>query len=367
MPRLGGPGGLLLLGCLLLVPPGAACPAPCECSEPARTVKCVQKELSAVPPGIPAYTRNLFITGNRIPRLASRDFQGLPRLVTLSLANNRIVAVETGAFSALPSLRSLDLSNNRLAAVHPDAFGVGNSSLWALNLSRALHNASALLPLAAAIARGGFHNLSRLELASNGIVYLPLGLFSGLAGLRHLDLRNNSLVDVKNATFAGLDLEHLDLTANALKTLRAEALAELGRQPHLHLFLQDNPFVCSCDIEDLVGWLNRSRQAADADRLTCAFPRALQNTSLLALAGAELGCHSSPHGERALQTSYALLGAVLGLLGVAFLFVLYLNRRGLKGWVTSTRGACRSLLEQRRYRYEMGAESRAARVSTLDM
>lgn len=89
MPRLGGPGGLLLLGCLLLVPPGAACPAPCECSEPARTVKCVQKELSAVPPGIPAYTRNLFITGNRIPRLASRDFQGLPRLVTLSLANNR--------------------------------------------------------------------------------------------------------------------------------------------------------------------------------------------------------------------------------------------------------------------------------------
>uniref|UniRef100_A0A7M4FSR8 LRRCT domain-containing protein n=1 Tax=Crocodylus porosus TaxID=8502 RepID=A0A7M4FSR8_CROPO len=218
-----------------------------------------------------------------------------------------------------------------------------------------------------AIARGGFRNLSRLELASNGIVYLPPGLFSGLAGLRHLDLRNNSLVDIKSTTFAGLDLERLDLTANALKTLRAEALAELGRQPRLQLFLRDNPFVCSCDIEDLAGWLNRSRQAADAEQLTCAFPQALQNTSLLALAGAQLGCHSSPHGERALQTSYALLGAVLGLLGVAFLFVLYLNRRGLKGWVSGTRGACRSLLEERRYRYEMRAESRAARVSALAM
>uniref|UniRef100_A0A8C8R5Z3 Uncharacterized protein n=1 Tax=Pelusios castaneus TaxID=367368 RepID=A0A8C8R5Z3_9SAUR len=257
-----------LLSFLLLAPLACqGCPVPCECSEPARTVKCVLKELSAVPAEIPGYTRNLFITGNQIARVGSQDFRGLPNLVTLSLANN----------------------------------------------SRSLYNSSA--------------NLSKLELTNNEIVYLPLGMFSSLCSLRHLDLRNNSLVDIKNATFAGLDLEHLDLTLNALKTLRIEALADLGRQMRLRLFLRDNPFVCNCDIEDLVGWLNQSEQVADVEKLACVFPRDLQNTTLLDLAGAELGCHSGHHSKDTLQTSYVFLGIVLGLICVVFLFVLYLNRK----------------------------------------
>ncbi|XP_066494274.1 trophoblast glycoprotein-like [Tiliqua scincoides] len=349
-----GSWGLLFL---LLAPlSNELCPVPCECSEPARTVKCVQKELTSVPTGIPGYTRNLFITGNQIAHICSQDFQGLPNLVTLSLSNNRIHTVESRAFSTLQSLRFLDLSYNHLATIHPDAFSSRNNSIRELNLSHSLYNSSAIHPLAAALAQGGFQNLSKLELTSNEIVYLPLGMLTSLSKLEHLDLRNNSLVDIKNSTFAGLDLKYLDLTLNAFKTLKSEALSVLGRQPHLHLFLKDNPFVCNCDIEDLVSWLNQSQSVMDVEKLTCVFPSHLKNASLVDLTGTELECHSSQSGQRALQTSYAALGVILGIIGVIFLFVLYLNRKGIKTWVNSVRDTCRNLMEEYHYHYEKDSE-----------
>ncbi|KAJ6663423.1 hypothetical protein lerEdw1_009502, partial [Lerista edwardsae] len=349
-----GSWGLLFL--LLAPVSNELCPVSCECSEPARTVKCVQKELTSVPTGIPGYTRNLFITGNQIVHIGSQDFRGLPNLVTLSLSNNRIRTVESRAFATLRSLRFLDLSYNHLATIRADAFSARNNSIRELNLSHSLYNSSAVHPLAAALAKGGFQNLSKLELPSNELVYLPLGMLTSLSKLEHLDLRNNSLVDIKNSTLAGLNLKYLDLTLNAFKTLKREALSVLGRQPHLHLFLKDNPFVCNCDIEDLVSWLNRSQSVVDVEKLTCAFPWGLKNTSLVDLAGIELDCHSSHHGERALQTSYAALGVVLGIIGAIFLFVLYLNRKGIKMWANSLRDACHNLMEEYHYRYEKDSE-----------
>nr|XP_056703257.1 trophoblast glycoprotein-like [Euleptes europaea] len=360
-----GSWGLLFL---LLAPlPSHLCPVPCECSEPARTVKCVQKELNAVPTGIPGYTRNLFITGNQITRIGRQDFQGLPNLVTLSLANNRISTVESWAFSTLQSLRYLDLSNNLLFTIHPEAFNVTANSVQELNLSHSLYNSSAIRSLETTLAQGGFRNLSRLELTSNEIVYLPPGMFSGLPKLKHLDLRNNSLADIKNSTFSGLNLKFLDLTLNAFKTLRREALSVLGRQPHLRIFLKDNPFMCNCDIKDLVSWLNQSRQVADVDKLACVFPQELQNTSLVDQAGTEFECHSSQPEENALQTSYAALGVALGVIGIIFLFVLYLNRKGIKMWANSMRDTCQNLLEEYRYRYEMDSDRRIAQMLALDI
>lgn len=67
----------------------ASCPAGCECSEAAQTVKCVSKDLRDIPTGIPTYTRNLFITGNHISRIGPECFKGLDNVTTLSLSNNR--------------------------------------------------------------------------------------------------------------------------------------------------------------------------------------------------------------------------------------------------------------------------------------
>lgn len=294
-----------------------------------------------------------------------QDLVTLPALVLVCCSVFRIHTVESRAFSTLRSLRFLDLSYNRLATIRPDAFSARNNSVRELNLSHSLYNSSAIYPLAAALAHGGFQNLSKLELPSNELVYLPLGMLAGLSKLEHLDLRNNSLVDIKNSTLAGLNLKYLDLTLNAFKTLKRDALSVLGSQPHLHLLLKDNPFVCNCDIEDLVAWLNRSRSVVDVEKLTCAFPGQLKNTSLVELAGVELDCHSGHPGQRALQTSYAALGVVLGIIGGIFLFVLYLNRKGIKTWVNSLRDACHNLMEEYHYRYQKDSERHITPV--LDM
>lgn len=360
-------GPLLLLAAVLCSWPSLSsqsCPAPCECSEAARTVKCVGKELSQIPSGLPAYTRNLFITGNHIPRLGPGAFRGLPHLFTLGLSANRINIVESQAFSSLPNLRFLDLSNNLLAEIHPDAFGPTNNSIQDLSLNRALYNSSAIQYLATALSRGGFQHLITLELADNAIVYLPQGMFAGMSRLRQLDLRNNSLVGVKNGTLAGLQLDSLDLTLNALKTLRAGALGDIASQQGLHLYLKENPFVCDCEIEELAAWLNSSTQVQDVEQLVCAYPEDLRNVSLVALGETVLDCHVV---EDVLHTSYVFLGVVLGIVGLVFLFVLYLNRKGMKTWIVNMRDGCHDLMEGYHYRYEIDSDPRVTRVSTTDI
>ncbi|XP_046875576.1 trophoblast glycoprotein a [Hypomesus transpacificus] len=345
----------------------ASCPPRCECSEAAQTVKCVSKDLRSIPSGIPGYTRNLFITGNQISRIGPESFKGLDNITTLSLSNNRISTVESQTFSGLRSLRSLDMSSNQLAVIHPEAFTVHSHILRELNLSRALYNHSSVMDLAPALRWSTLGSLQGLDLSGNGLIYLPSHIFSHLHGLQRLQLGNNSLVGIYNGTFSGVEqLEELDLSLNALKTLRAEGLQELDKLSRARVLLGENPFTCTCGIEMLASWLNNSQgHIGDVDGLVCAFPANLRNTSLLTLGKLSLWCYQGGEGaDLALQTSYVFLGIVLGLVGLVFLFVLYLNRKGIKKRINDMREACTEVWEGYHYRYEIDSDPRLSQVST---
>nr|XP_020470569.1 trophoblast glycoprotein-like [Monopterus albus] len=353
--------------CTLLVSVYASCPPRCECSEAAHTVKCVSKDLRSVPTGIPGYTRNLFITGNQISRIGPESFKGLDNVTNLSLSNNRISEVESHTFAGLRSLRSLDLSNNQLAVIHPEAFTVLNQSLRELNLSRALYNHSSVMDLATSLRWSSLGTLQGLDLSDNSLIYFPSHIFSHLSNLRRLQLSNNSLVAINNSTFSGLEhLEELDLTLNALKTLPEEGLRELDSLPRAVLLLGDNPFTCICGIEPFALWLNRSQgRIRDAEGLVCAFPASMRNTSMLVVGTLTLGCQQrDAGGDLTLQTSYVFLGIVLGFIGLIFLFVLYLNRKGIKKRIYDMRDACREVWEGYHYRFEIDSDPRLSQVST---
>ncbi|XP_008841584.1 trophoblast glycoprotein [Nannospalax galili] len=366
-------------------PPADRCPAACECSEAARTVKCVNRDLQEVPADLPPYVRNLFLTGNQMTVLPAGAFARQPPLAdlaALNLSGNHLEEVSAGAFEHLPGLRQLDLSHNPLSRLSPFAFSDSNASIPApsplaeLILNHVLppeeqrdngtfEGMVAFESMVAAALRSGFalQGLQRLELASNHFLYLPRDFLAQLPGLRHLDLRNNSLVSLNYVSFRNLtQLQSLHLEDNALKVLHNSTLAEWQGLAQVRVFLDNNPWVCDCYMADMVAWLKETEVVPDKARLTCAFPEKMRKRALLNLNISDLNC--DPILPPSLQTSYVFLGIVLALIGAIFLLVLYLNRKGIKKWMHNIRDACRDHMEGYHYRYEINADPRLTNLSS---
>ncbi|XP_044216267.1 trophoblast glycoprotein-like [Thunnus albacares] len=358
----------VFLGVLLYAPYQCLeCPFGCKCFAVTRTVKCVSKDLLTVPQLIPGYAKTFIITGNNIHQIGPDSFTELENVTNIILSNNRITEMASHSFSALINLRLLDLSGNQLALIHPEALSIPGSPLQELNLSRSLFNFTALTDLTTVLRWGGLQRLLRLDLSGNHLALLPPGMFSHLPNLQQLFLANNSLMAVYAGTFSGMNhLEVLDLTRNAFRTFRDDALQELEKLRNIRILLGNNPYTCSCESRNFVAWLNESRAQVDADAVRCASPRGLTDTRLRGLGVQAIGCVDPVQAEvtdLTLQTSYVFLGLVLGFVGMLFLFVLYLNRKGMKEWIIEMRNACRDVMEGYHYRYEIDSDPRLGYIS----
>ncbi|XP_004688967.1 PREDICTED: leucine-rich repeat and immunoglobulin-like domain-containing nogo receptor-interacting protein 3 [Condylura cristata] len=191
---------VLSLQLLLLpaAPPLAGgCPARCECTAQTRSVACPRRRLTAVPEGIPAETRLLELSRNRIRCLNPGDLASLPLLEELDLSENVIAHVEPGAFANLPRLRVLRLRGNLLKLIPPGVFT-------------------------------RLDNLTLLDLSENKLVILLDYTFQDLRSLRRLEVGDNDLVFISRRAFAGLlALEELTLERCNLTALSGESLGHL--------------------------------------------------------------------------------------------------------------------------------------------
>ncbi|KAM3873600.1 trophoblast glycoprotein [Diretmus argenteus] len=336
------------------------CPDQCLCST--QTVKCQNRHLTAIPHSLPANTKFLFVTGNRIPRIGADSFPArLDQLTDLYLSGNKMEHVDAMVFDNLPNLARLDLSNNTIHSFNDTAFSDDNR-LQVLNLSRAFNNHSFTEEVLSFLQRGNLLQLASLDLSNNDLVVLPDGAFTGLAKLSNLSLQNSSIVAVQNGTLMAPPLRDLDLRDNSLRELPNVTLAEFSLKAGLQIHLAGNPWRCDCFIEDLLAWLRNSDQVPDVQNLTCADPAGLRRQPLLQIRQSELECYSGDM-KGVLETSYVFLGLVLALIGVIFLLVLYLNRKGIKRWMYNFRDACRDHMEGYHYRYEINSEPRLANLS----
>nr|XP_057940384.1 trophoblast glycoprotein-like [Doryrhamphus excisus] len=348
----------------------SACPGSCECFVVTRTVKCMSKDLLTVPQGIPGYARTVIITGNNIHKIGPHSFAELENVSNVILSNNGITAMASHSFSALVNLRFLDLSGNQLALIHPEALSIPGSPLQELNLSRSLYNFTALTDLTTALRWGDLRGLLRLDLSGNHLALIPPGMFSHLPNLQQLFLANNSLAAVYTGTFSGMnDLELLDMTHNAFRTFREDDLKELEKLGNIRILLGNNPYSCSCEIQSFVTWLNESRAQVDMEAVRCTSPKVLTNIRVRGLGVRTIGCVIPVQTEMTdltLQTSYVFLGLVLGFVGMVFLFVLYLNRKGMKRWIIEMRDACHDVMEGYHYRYEIDSDPRLGHICAHD-
>ncbi|XP_061485721.1 trophoblast glycoprotein-like [Rhineura floridana] len=350
----------LLLAAMLLLPliqAGArSCPS-CFCFATPDTIQCRYVRLLEPPAELPSAVHNLTIVGGNLTVLRAAAFAGgwaggeavrpLGNLTLLVLTHDRIEALEDAAFAGLPALATLDLSYNPLRSVAPGAFAAC-ARLRALRLNQALLAAEA--PPFEELLDGALANLSlaRLELAGNRLRELPApGVLP--PGLEELDVRNNSL-----------------------RALRPEGLEDLALLGRLQLQLASNPLHCDCaSLRPLLLWLrNATWRVPDARSLRCASPPALRDRPILHLQPLQLDCldgadwglldPDGPEEEELETASYVFLGIVLALIGVIFLMVLYLNRKGIKRWLNNLREACRDQMEGYHYRYEQDCDPRRA-------
>ncbi|XP_063813025.1 trophoblast glycoprotein-like [Pseudophryne corroboree] len=327
-----------LMGLLIFMNVTVSCPLNCYCQSNTGLVQCHFPSPQEVLVDIPYWVQNLSLTGSNITFLQASIFRSngtnLSNLSTLILTNNNIEAIDPDAFLQMPSLTTLDLSFNCLHSI-PNATFMGLSQLQVLKLNCALGEPAQRELLLNSQWAESLRSLRTLEITGNELPSFPSTVLN-IESLQTIHIGNNSIERV--------DVE----TISALKVKK------------VHVYLSPNPIVCDCDIRAMLLWLRNTSQTLDAHILQCSTPPNLNGTLVAHLQSDNLKCIN----EDLETASYVFFGIVLALIGVIFLMVLYLNRRGIKRWLNNFREACRDQMEGYHYRYEQDSDPRRSNAST---
>ncbi|VDK43422.1 unnamed protein product [Anisakis simplex] len=178
---------------------------------------------------------SLIIRSASLEDLPRDIFADLKNLMTLDLTNNNL-HIEPYALSVLTSLRRLDLSGNQLDFIS----GVGTVNI---------------LPA----------SLWSIDLTSNRLRYIQDGAFANMLKLTMLDLRNNSLTELREASVSANERKH-----------------------RLRVMLSGNPLECVCSLRWIVHAATKtSPMVLDLTDLYCSHLLSHHNHTLLLLTDAD--------------------------------------------------------------------------------
>ncbi|CAH2225887.1 trophoblast glyco -like [Pelobates cultripes] len=323
-----------LIGLLNLLNVTVSCPLKCSCIQETGFMQC--HFLQGIPKDIPHWVQNLSVNGSNITTLQAATFRSngtqLSNLTTLVLTNNKIRTIESLAFHELPNLITLDLSYNVLHHISNNAF-VGLTHLKVLRLNQAFWGADTKLTNMRWLKN--VKSLRTLEIFGNGLQSFPSGLLE-IENLQFLNIGNNSIKMFDKMTVLWF------------------------KRLNIWVYLSPNPLVCDCKLSEMISWLRNTTQVLDAQNLLCFAPENLNGTRVNNLELDSFKCLN----ENLETASYVFFGIVLALIGLIFLMVLYLNRRGIKKWLNNFREACRDQMEGYHYRYEQDTDPRRSNAAT---
>ncbi|XP_056305408.1 leucine-rich repeat-containing protein 38 [Danio aesculapii] len=205
---------------------GYNCPSSCLCPDH-HTVDCTGQGLTRLPDSIPLDVRRLLLSNNWIPWIPSDFLVLYSDLVYLDLRNNSLTRLEPGTLSTSSRLVYLDLGSNNLTEIPSGTFGESRS-------------------------------LIKLRLGNNPYLNMvSKDAFLGLTSLRELELESNAL--------SGLDV------------------GVLSQLPSLRMIrLEGNPWVCNCNFAKLFLWLleNQHKLPNGLEGMECSLPVDGQQVSL---------------------------------------------------------------------------------------
>lgn len=229
-----------------------ACEALCLCEEKDGVlhVNCEERDITKISdvkvPLDQPFHLNLY--KNNLVELLPEDMEPFKNAVTLHLGANSIQELEPGVFSALGSLKKLHINSNFLVMLKEDTFH-------------------------------GLVNLEYLQADTNFIRVVEPGAFSKLVRLKVLILNDNSIEFLPTNIFRFVPLTHLDLRGNKLQTLPYVGFLEhIGRI--IELLLEDNNWVCDCQILHLKIWIENMRVQSSIGEVVCSSPHHLRGSTL---------------------------------------------------------------------------------------
>ncbi|XP_008273873.1 toll-like receptor 8 [Stegastes partitus] len=157
-------------------------------------------------------------------------------------------------FTNLINLTLLDISHNNIAKIPDDVYEHLPYNLTTLHISHnkliefAWHNLKY------------FHQLQILDLSFNSLSHVTSINSSIIHTLTHLDLSHNNIFHLDNGFIQGpRSLKTLSLSYNKLPTINRSTFLSGPENPIKTLFLQKNPFQCTCDSLDFILWIEESK------------------------------------------------------------------------------------------------------------
>jgi len=298
---------------------------------------------------MPVETQVLIFTGNKITSMPWNilgKMNDYPDLEVIDMTNNKMTEIKGKTYHRVKNVKTLILNHNQLNITgdkaHPRIFS-NFVNLESLHLTNAftenIDSKEYLLALEQIFIESNLTQLRKLHLEQNEIwSFRNPNIFCNLPSLMDLQLGDNNLTDI-NFNFDCLKhLRFMDLRDNRIHTLAHYTLNQFDYMPNeganIKIDLMGNPFICDCNIMDLLQWMNHTKvKVLDKKFYTCYDGVPAKNRDKKLLNVHELRCLTASRQEY--QGTTAVLGILVVLMILLLAIIGYMNLNSIRTSTTS--------------------------------